>query len=67
MLFKKSISVVPTRASMVDIAVRWLEGLGSPASASRDIEEHDVMVRKIMSKKNLDCYYFIIIFIYLFI
>ena len=48
MLFKKSISVVPTRASMVDIAVRWLEGLGSPASASRDIEEHGVMVRKIM-------------------
>ena len=53
MLFKKSINVVPIRASMVDIAVRWLEGLGSPASASRDIEEHDVMVRKLCKKSRL--------------
>lgn len=39
---RKSTSVTPTLANMVDFAVRLLEGLDSPANASRDTKEHGV-------------------------
>jgi len=41
-LVKKSTSATPIPASMVDIAAKWSEGLGSPANVSRDIGVQDV-------------------------